>query len=81
MACQICGKKTSYGARQRHRRGIAGRRWLKRAQEVKRTFKPNIQTKTIVISGKSQKMKICASCIKKIKKSGRVKDYSNIAVA
>jgi large subunit ribosomal protein L28 len=79
--CQICGKRSSMGSRQRHGRGVAGRRWAKRAQEVKRKFSPNIQKKTIVIQGETKKMKLCTSCIKKIKKDGKVGKYSNILIA
>ncbi len=59
FACSNCGKKTVFGSSQRHGRGVAGKRWKKRAQETKRTFAPNIQM--------WHGMKLCASCIKKLK--------------
>ncbi|MDO8341259.1 MAG: L28 family ribosomal protein [Candidatus Woesebacteria bacterium] len=58
-SCENCFKKTSFGSSQTHGRGIAGKRWKKRAQETKRTFKPNLQ----MYHG----MKLCATCIKKLK--------------
>lgn len=79
--CAICGKKYSMGISQRHRRGVAGRRWLKRAQETPRTFSPNLQTKTLKINGVEQKKKLCAKCLKRIRKYGKIYDYSNISVA
>jgi len=59
MVCENCGKKRVFGSSQRHGRGVAGKRWNKRAQETKRTFSPNLQ----VYKGK----KLCTSCLKKIK--------------
>ncbi len=78
--CDICGKRTSIGVSQRHGRGVAGKRWRNRAQATKRTFKPNLQKKTFVVSGEKVKMKVCAKCTKAAKKYGKVKDIKNIAV-
>jgi ribosomal protein L28 len=78
--CAICGKKAKVGRSQKHKRGVAGKRWKKRAQATPRVFKPNIQVRTLIVKGKRQRMKVCAKCLKKIKKDGSVKSYSNIAV-
>lgn len=59
MICEKCSKKTVFGSSQRHGRGVAGKRWSKRAQETKRTFGVNLQ----MYMGK----KLCTSCIKKLK--------------
>ena len=59
MVCENCRKKTVFGSSQSHGRGIAGKRWSKRAQETKRTFSPNLQ----MYKG----MKLCTSCLKKLK--------------
>lgn len=59
FTCDNCLKKTVFGSSQTHGRGIAGKRWKKRAQETKRTFEPNIQ--------KWHGMKLCTSCIKKLR--------------
>lgn len=81
MICQICLKSSSTGISQRHRRGVAGRRWSKRAQATKRTFSPNIQIKTLKFENESIKVKICTKCIKRIKKFGAIKEFKNVAVA
>jgi ribosomal protein L28 len=81
LICAICGKSAGNGVSQRHRRGVAGRRWLKRAEVTKRTFNTNLQIKTVSINGVSEKKKICAKCLKRIKKYGKIYDYSNISVA
>jgi ribosomal protein L28 len=59
FVCENCGKKTGIGRSRRHKRGVAGKRWKKRAQATPRTFKPNLQ----MYHGQ----KLCAKCIKKLK--------------
>lgn len=80
LVCEICGKGKSVGSSQKHRRGVAGKRWKKRVSRTPRTFKPNLQKKTVIINGEEKKMNICTRCIKRIKKFGSVGDYSNIAL-
>lgn len=75
--CENCGKKTVFGRTQRHARGIAGRRWSKRAHKTSRTFKPNLQKATALISGKYKQIKVCAKCLKKLKSEGLTKSYQN----
>lgn len=68
--CDNCDKKTVFGVTQRHGRGVAGKRWKKRAQETKRTFQPNIQAATIMLDGVPAKVKLCTRCIKRFRKEG-----------
>jgi ribosomal protein L28 len=79
-ACQICGKSVSVGRSQQHRRGVAGKRWKKRAPSTPRLFKPNLQRVTLRIRDEVRQMRICTKCLKRIKKYGAVKDFKNIAV-
>ena len=80
--CEICGKKSTIGRSQQHKRGVAGKRWKKRAQETRRVFKPNLQRKTIVMAdGERQQMRICTKCLKRIKNFGSVHDLKNVSVA
>jgi large subunit ribosomal protein L28 len=57
--CEITGKGKQYGNNvsfsQRH---------------TKRVWKPNLQTKTLVIDGKKVKMKVSTSAIRSLKKKG-----------
>jgi large subunit ribosomal protein L28 len=78
--CDICGKKKSVGRSQQHKRGVAGKRWRKKTTATPRTFKPNLQKKTVLISGEKKKMKLCTKCIKRIKKYKSIKSYKNIAL-
>jgi large subunit ribosomal protein L28 len=79
LVCEICGKHKTIGRSQQHRRGVAGRRWKKRAQKTPRVFKPNLQKKTVVVAGDKKQMKICTKCIKRIRNYGAVGDYKKIA--
>jgi ribosomal protein L28 len=53
-----------------HRRGVAGKRWRKRAQETKRLFKPNLQKATVAVGNEMVSMRICAKCLKRTKMVG-----------
>jgi len=79
--CEICGKKTVIGSSKQHKRGVAGKRWKKRVTATRRAFRPNLQKKTLVISGETKALRICAKCIKAIKAKGKVKEYSNISIS
>lgn len=79
--CQICGKKTVHGVTQKHQRGVAGKRWAKRAQATKRLFKPNLQMATVVVNGEKARMRLCTKCIKRIRNYKAIGDYKNISLA
>ncbi len=80
FSCEICEKKSSVGSSQKHRRGVAGKRWLYRAPKTPRVFKPNLQRVGLVIAGENKKMRVCAKCLKRIKKYGSIKNYPKISV-
>jgi large subunit ribosomal protein L28 len=80
IVCEICGKKKVTGSSQQHGRGVAGKRWLKRAQKTKRVFYPNLQMRTFEINGEEKKMKVCAKCLKAAKNFKSVGKYKNIIV-
>lgn len=73
--CANCHKGIVAGRTQRHHRGVAGRRWKKRAPMTVRTFKPNLQKVTVTIAGVKKQMKLCTDCIKKFKKEGKIRTY------
>ena len=79
--CNICGKGRVVGRSQRHKRGVAGKRWRKRAQKTTKIFSPNLQKATLIIDGEDKQMKMCAKCLKRAKKDGKVKTYSKAAAA
>lgn len=67
-ACYHCGKTVLFGRSHTHHRGVAGGRWKKRAPKTRRIFKPNLQKVTILENGKEERVKLCAKCLKRIKK-------------
>ena len=80
--CENCKKGIVAGRTQTHHRGVAGKRWKKRAAMTLRVFRPNLQKATVIVSGVSQQMRLCTSCIKKFKKEGKIKTrataYANL---
>lgn len=68
--CDNCGKGTVHGVKQRHHRGVAGKRWKRRAQQTARLFKPNLQNATVMLAGVPVSLKLCTRCIKRFKKDG-----------
>lgn len=51
------------GRQSRHRKGVAGRQWAKRAQSTLKVFSPNLQWATI----DGMKLKLCTRCLKRLK--------------
>ena len=70
-ACYHCGKTVLFGRSHTHHRGVAGGRWKKRAPKTRRIFRPNLQKVTILEKGKEKQVKLCAKCIKRIKKDSK----------
>lgn len=70
MICQNCGKIKVMGRSKTHKRGVAGKRWKKRAPVTPRLFKINLQMATVVVNDKEVQMKLCTKCIKRFKKDG-----------
>lgn len=71
--CDNCEKGIVHGRQSTHHRGVAGKRWKKRAQKTPRLFKPNLQKIAVMVNGKSVQMRLCASCISKFRKMGKIK--------
>lgn len=62
--CDNCGKGIMIGISQRHKPGVAGGRWIHRAQRTKKVFKPNLQHITFTLNGQSKRMFLCTRCIR-----------------
>ncbi len=78
FTCDNCGKATVHGRQSTHARGVAGKRWRKRAQKTLRTFKPNLQKIAVVVNGKAVQMKLCTDCIKRFKLEGKIRKYQSL---
>lgn len=70
--CDKCGKGLVYGRQSTHHRGVAGKRWKKRAQSTLRTFKPNLQKVSVLVSGEEVQMRLCTDCISRFKKEKKI---------
>lgn len=79
LICDNCEKGMVYGRQSTHHRGVAGKRWRKRAQTTLRTFKPNLQKIAMMVSGKKMTVKLCTNCIKRFKKDGKLAPTKRIA--
>lgn len=69
--CYHCGKGILLGRSHTHHRGVAGGRWKKRAPKTQRLFRPNLQKVQILENGKKITVKLCAKCLKRIRKDKR----------
>lgn len=66
--CDLTGKGKQYG----HNVSFSLRR-------TKKVWKPNLQTKTLVIDGRKVKMKLSTQAIRTLKKKGVITPGSNVA--
>jgi large subunit ribosomal protein L28 len=57
LACELCGKKPSYGNTISHAHNVTRRRW-----------NPNLRRVRALINGARKQIRVCTSCIR----SGRV---------
>lgn len=69
--CYLCGKGNVRGRSHTHKRGVAGGRWKKRAPKTLKTFKVNLQRFTAIIDKVKMRVRLCAKCVKRIKKDIR----------
>jgi ribosomal protein L28 len=70
--CDNCGKGLVHGRQSSHHRGVAGKRWKKRAQVTLRTFKPNLQKVAVTFNGVKSQMRLCTDCISRFKIDGKI---------
>jgi ribosomal protein L28 len=68
FGCYHCGKGLLYGRSHTHHRGVAGGRWKKRAPKTQRIYKANLVRLSIIEKGKVMRVRLCAKCLKRIRK-------------
>ena len=78
--CDNCSKGTVAGRQSTHHRGVAGKRWRKRAPKTLRTFKPNLQKIAVTVAGKAVQMRLCTDCISRFIIDGKIKKASKTSV-
>lgn len=79
--CDICSKKTHAGGQHTHHTGVAGGQWKKRAQTTIRSFAPNLHWVSLPMDGVMTRMKLCASCIKRVRFDNRKAAGLKVAAA
>jgi len=84
--CDWCKKGVDYAHYIRHRKGVAGGRWKRKAQKVKRIQLPNLHVARAMVDskgevikrdskkiGKVKKLRLCTKCLRRAKRPGEVK--------
>jgi ribosomal protein L28 len=71
--CDNCGKAKVTGRQSTHGRGVAGKRWKKRAQKTLKVFSPNLQKIAVIVNAKKTQMKLCTSCVSRFRIEGKIK--------
>jgi len=65
--CYICGKKPTNG-KKIIRTGTG--KWIKK--RVPRLRRPNLQPITLTVGNSKKRVKVCAKCLKRLKKEGKL---------
>lgn len=57
------------GRSHRHHKGVAGGKWLQRAQKTPKVFKPNLHAFKGIFKGRKGKWLLCTKCLRRVKSS------------
>ena len=60
------------GRKHRHHKGVAGGKWLQRAQSTVKVSKPNLHTFNGVLAGQKSKWLLCTKCLRAAKENAKV---------
>ena len=63
--CEHCGKGVQYGHNIRHKRGVAGGRWKRKAQKTPRVWLPNLHWARVVENGQVVRRRLCTKCLRR----------------
>lgn len=59
--CDLCPKRTRFGRNIRHKHSG---RWARKAPRTNREFRPNVQSKRLLIEGRMQRVNVCTRCLR-----------------
>ena len=59
--CDLCPKRTKFGRNIRHKHSG---RWERKAPRTNREFRPNVQSKRLLIDGRMQRVNVCTRCLR-----------------
>lgn len=63
--CENCGKGIQIGRNIRHKRGVAGGRWKRKAQKTPRRWLPNLHLARVIVDGKVVRRRLCTKCLRR----------------
>lgn len=77
-SCDHCGKGVQIGRNIRHKRGVAGGRWKRKAQKTPRQWLPNLHWARVVEDKKVVRRRLCTKCLRRAErpKSTKSKEES-----
>ena len=59
--CDLCPKRTKFGRNIRHKHSG---RWERKAPRTNREFRPNVQSKRLLIDGRMRRVNGCTRCLR-----------------
>lgn len=59
--CDFCNKTVAFGRNIRHQHSG---RWERKAPRTNRQFRPNVQSRRMLVDGRRQRMNICTRCLR-----------------
>ena len=59
--CDLCPKRTKFGRNIRHKHSG---RWERKAPRTNREFRPNVQSKRLLIDGRMRRVNVCTRCLR-----------------
>ena len=59
--CDLCPKRTMFGRNIRHKHSG---RWERKAPRTNREFRPNVQSKRLLIDGRMRRVNVCTRCLR-----------------
>ena len=59
--CDVCEKRTMFGRNIRHQHSG---RWERKAPRTNRQFRPNVQSKRLLIDGRWVRTNVCTRCLR-----------------
>ena len=60
------------GRQHRHHKGVAGGKWIQRAQSTVKVNLPNLHTFNGILAGQKGKWLLCTKCLRRAKENAKV---------
>jgi len=70
--CALCGKGKMIGRQHRHHKGVAGGKWIQRAQSTVKINRPNLHAFNGILAGQKGKWLLCTKCLRVVKENAKI---------